>query len=140
MTPEGFGRVTVAHLQGWLRAFQETDAAVDRQRDVVVGQGLRVVNGGQVSPWVEGKCFAEYTDDKTGEVLFSGEVTDPLDGWDETWFHVDRLGDEVRLPDHAVDPALPTPVREFLASMADVCLDLNTDGLRDLLGEITRSS
>ncbi len=136
MTPEQLGRTVVEHLQGWMRALQEADAAVDRRRDEVMGQGLRVVNGGQVSGWVDGKTLVEYTDDTSGEVLFSGEVTDPAEGWHDAWFHADRLTDGLPLPDHPVDPSLPEPVRDLLEAISEKCLDMDTDGLRRLLGEV----
>jgi hypothetical protein len=121
-----------------MRALQEADAAVDARRDEIVNQGLRIVRGGQMSGWVDGKTSVEYTDDITGEVLFSDEVANPDEGWHDAWFHVDRLRDDVPLPDHPVDPSMPDAVRDFLAAVSDKCLDLDTDGVRALLGEVTR--
>jgi hypothetical protein len=138
MTPEQFGRTVVEHLQGWMRALQEADAAVDRRRDETIDRGLRLVSGGQISGWIDGRTLVEYTDNTTGELLFSGEVADPAEGWHDAWFHVDRLTDDLPLPDHPVDPSLPAPVRDFLATVSEKCLDLESDGLRALLGEVTR--
>lgn len=134
MNADSLGRAVIAHLQGWLRAFQEEEAALDQRRDEVIAQGLRVVNGGQTGPWNAGSIPVEYTDDTTGEVLFRGNVTDPGEAWQERWFHVDRLHDDVPLPDHPVDPSLPAPVQDLLEALDQKCLDLEADGIRAIIG------
>lgn len=137
VTPEDFGQIIISHLQGWLRALQEADAAEARRAEEVAAQGFRLVNGGQVSGWSEGRTQVEYTDARTGEVLFSGEVTNPDEGWDDAWFHVDRLRDDVPLPDYPIDRSLPRPVRKFLETLSETSLEMEPVGLRALLGEVT---
>jgi hypothetical protein len=138
MTPEQFGQVVVGHLQGWLRALQEADAAEARKAEEIAAQGFRLVNGGQISGWVDGRTQVEYTDARTGEVLFEGQVTEPDEGWDEAWFHSDRLHDDLPLPDHPVDESLPQPVQRFLSGLSEASLEMEASGLRALLGEVTR--
>lgn len=137
-TPEDVGRIVVSHLQGWLRAFQEAEAAEDRRAEQVTAQGSRIVNGGQISAWAEGRTQVRYTDARTGEVLFAGEVSDPDEGWDDAWFHADRLHHDLSLPDHPTDPSLPKAVRMFLETVSAAALELEPHGLRALIGEVSR--
>jgi hypothetical protein len=137
MTPEEFGRVFVEHVQGWLRATQEADAAEDNAREEIRAQGYRLVTGGQVGPWVDGKTREEWTDAETGEVLFSGDVTQAFEGWQSEWAHVDRVSENVELPFFAVNESLPEPVRDFLDGLVDPLTNLGAAGLRSLLCNIT---
>lgn len=104
----------VGHLQGWLRTLQEADAADARRAEAIQAQGFRIGDGGQVSGWSNGRTRVEYTDARTGEILFAGEVSEAGDGWEDAWFHVDRLYDDVAPPEHPIDPSLPDSVQDFL--------------------------
>lgn len=138
MTPDDFGRVVVAHLQGCLRTLQEADASDARRAEAIQAQGFRIVDGGQLSGWSSGRTRVEYTDARTGEVLFAGEVSDLEEGWDEAWLHKDRLHDDVVLPDYPVDQSLPDSVRDFLETLSSASLEMGPAGLRALLGDVTR--
>ncbi len=137
MTPEQFGRVFVEHLQGWLRATQAADAAEEKAHEEIRAQGYRLVSGGQIGPWVEGKTREEWTDAETGEVLFSGDVTQALEGWQSEWAHVDRVSEDVELPYFPVNESLPDAVRDLLDGLVDPLTDLGATGLRRLLNDIT---
>lgn len=137
MTPETFGKAFIAHLEGWLRVHEADDAGLDRRRDEARSQGLRIVSGGDTGPWNDPGGWTEYIDDDTGEVLFAGEAAEPNEGWQDNWIHADKLIEGIPMLDNPVDPSLPHPVREFLESLATVCLNLEAAGLRSLLDDIT---
>jgi hypothetical protein len=92
MTIEELGSMIVQQIQNAIDATDRENAQIDARIKELEAQGYRIINGGQISSGDE-PDKGEYTDWRTGEVLWTGAYDDSRP--DNNWYHIDHIQNEV---------------------------------------------